>query len=821
MNHEIFTENALAPTKGEACPIPDPEDLAAVARGRDTTVSSAPSEEIESHILEITGMTCASCVRRVEKALSAVPGVVEASVNFATEKALVRVQPGASTHLDLVKAVEGSGYGVEPTAKTEATEPSVASDEEANAEHIRRRRDFWTAVVLSGPLLVLGMSHGLIPFAEGPSGRALQLVLATAVVFGPGRRFFRLAGLALRHRSADMNTLVALGVGSAFGYSAVAVLFPSIFPHANHGAVPHVYFEAAAAIVTFVLLGNLIEAGAKKKLSDAVRALMALVPPVAFRLGSEGRLEEVPVEDLEVGHRVLVRPGETIPSDGKVVAGSSSVDESMLTGESIPVAKANSDPVFGGTLNQVGSLEVEITRIGKETALSRIAKAVEDAQGSKAPVAQLADKVSSIFVPVVLIIATIAGMVWFFVDPTADGFAVAVERFVAVLVIACPCALGLATPAAVAAGTGRGAQLGVLIKGGAALEMASRIDTLFVDKTGTLTVGRPEVAEVEASGLDQAFLLNLAGSLESRSEHPLAVAVVEAASRTELPLGNVTDFHSRVGAGVSGRVNGRKVIVGTAEFLNTEGYDLADWGGRAERQAELGRTPVLAGVDGRIAGLIAIADQPRPEARSVIEELSGLGIEVVLLSGDREEVATAVAHQLGISRVVGQAAPEDKALHIRAAKAQGKVVAMLGDGINDAPALALADVGIAMGSGSDIALTTADITLPGGGLMKLVPALRLARQSMTTIRQNLFWAFVYNIAGIPLAAGLLYPVTGWLLSPVFASAAMSASSVSVVLNSLRLRRFGTKSQTKSLPERRLALRNLTDSPPESPGRQLG
>jgi P-type Cu+ transporter len=804
MNHEIFAKNRPSLTLGEACPIPDPEDLAAVARGQRASFPSPLTERDENHILEITGMTCASCVRRIEKALSGVPGVVEASVNFATEKALVRVRPDTTTHHDLVKAVEGSGYGVKPGAKHNAAESAEGPKEGVDTEHAQRRKDFIRAALLSLPVVILGMSHGLISFAEGSSGRALQLVLAAVVVFGPGRRFFLLAGLALRHRTADMNTLVALGVGAAFGYSAVAVLFPSVFPHTSHGVVPHVYFEASVAIVTFVLLGNLIEAGAKKKLSDAVRALMALVPPVAFRIGPHGSVEEVPVEALGVDDRVLVRPGETIPSDGTVVDGSSSVDESMLTGESMPVAKVKLDQVFGGTLNQIGSLEVKIARVGEQTALSRIAKAVEDAQGSKAPVAQLADKVSSIFVPIVLVIATVVGVVWFLVDPTADGFAVAIERFVAVLVIACPCALGLATPAAVAAGTGRGAQLGVLIKGGTALEMASRIDTLFVDKTGTLTVGRPEVVAVEAVGLDQAQLLSLAGALESRSEHPLAKAVVQAATRTGHPLGQVTDFQSQVGSGVSGRVDGDEVFVGTVEFLARSGFDLSGWRAKALVQAQLGRTPVLVGVNRVISGLIGIADRLRPEAQAVIEELTELGIDVILLSGDRREVASAVANELGISRVEGQATPEDKARHIREAKAQGKVVAMLGDGINDAPALALADVGIALGSGSDIALTTADITLPGGGLTKLIPALRLAKQSMATIRQNLFWAFIYNTAGIPLAAGLLYPVTGWLLSPIFASAAMSASSLSVVVNSLRLRRFGKKNQAKAPATQRLA-----------------
>jgi Cu+-exporting ATPase len=796
-----------SPEDADFCPIllPDSGEAPKTQDGGEAPRKTAeqldlPSRQRETLNLEITGMTCASCVRRVEKALGRVPGVLEAQVNFATETALVRFEAGAVTRSDFEKAVEDAGYGVKPLAAKHSVDEKegggrpraneASSVQAVDEEQARRKKDLLVSATLSVPVLVLGMSHGLIPFAETASGRALSLVLTSAVVLGPGRRFFHLARVALRHRTFDMNTLVAMGVGAAYVYSAVAVLFPALFPHSEHGAVPHVYFEAAAAIVTFVLLGNWIEAGAKKRLSDAVRALMSLVPPRALVMKSDGGLKEVSLSELKLGDRVLVRPGDTVPSDGKVVEGRSAIDESMLTGESLPLDKAPGDLVYGGTLNQVGALEVVITRLGDDTALAKITKAVADAQGSKAPVAELADKISAIFVPIVIGIATLTFAVWLFFDPTSTGLATAIERFVAVLVIACPCALGLATPAAVAAGTGRGAELGVLIKGGAALQAASRVNTIFVDKTGTLTSGQPEVVAFESDNLNEQELLALAAALESRSEHPLARAVLRAAIERKIALGEPLEFESHTGAGIVGVVEGRRVTIGTGDFLENQGISLAAFEERARTHALLGRTPVFVGVDGNVSGLILIADPPRPEARQVVRDLESMGVEVVLLSGDRKEVALAIAAQLGITRVVAEARPLDKARAVREAQAEGRVVAMLGDGINDAPALAGADVGIAMGTGSDIAISSADITLPSGGLHRLVKALRLSRQTMRTIRQNLFWAFIYNAAGIPLAAGLFYPMTGWLLSPLFASAAMSTSSVSVVLNSLRLRRFG-------------------------------
>ena len=762
---------------------------------------SAPSAEPDGQPavmqLEITGMTCAACVRRVETALKKVPGVVDASVNLPLNRASVTLAPtlAPSEATDaLVRAVEGAGYGVAqaPRAQGSGTADSArraalrdASDAQ---EHRALVRDVAIAAALTLPLLVLGMSHGAIPGADGPLGRALQLVLASIVVLGPGRRFFRLAWIAAKHRTSDMNTLVAMGTGAAFAYSAVAVLAPQLFPHAEHGAVPHVYFEAAGAIITFVLLGKLLESRAKKRLADAVRGLVALQPKTARRL-IDDREEDIAVEMLGRGDRVLVRPGERIPTDGEVVRGTSAVDESMLTGESLPVDKAVGARVIGGTMNQSGSITLRVDRTGKDTALARIVEAVEQAQGSKAPIARLADVISSWFVPIVLAIAAITFVVWASIDPSGDGIATAIERFVAVLVIACPCALGLATPAAVAVGTGRGAELGVLVKGGAALESASRIDTVLLDKTGTLTSGKPELTDVVAIDGDEHALLSLVASVEKESEHPIARAIAAGAVARGARVTPAEGFVSNAGHGIEARVEGRTVRIGTAGWLTKAGIDTAALEAEADRLAAHGSTPSFVAIDGRIAGLVAVADRATDGAKATVAVLRGLGIEVAMVTGDRERTARAVAGELGIERVIAEVKPEDKAAVVAAERARGRFVAMVGDGVNDAPALAGADVGIAIGTGTDIAIAAADIALLQGGIAGLPTALRLSRQTLRTIRQNLFWAFVYNLIGIPIAAGLLYPFTGWLLSPVLASAAMSLSSVSVLLNSLRLRGF--------------------------------
>jgi P-type Cu+ transporter len=750
--------------------------------------------------LPILGMTCASCVRRIERAVRAVPGVCDASVNLALARASVTFDRAKTNTSIIAAAVQRAGYQVaaSTSAATDGAQGAETAEPETRADVVERAelreqsaigRDFIVAAVLSVPLLVLAMLHGAIPGSDGPVGRWIQFALATPVVFGPGLRFFRLAWVALRHRTADMNTLVSMGAGAAWLYSTVALVAPGLFPHAEHGVVPHLYFEAAGAILTFVLLGKLLETRARKRLVDAVRGLVALQPRTAHRLRGENE-EDVRIEALEVDDLVRVRPGERIPTDGQVIAGTSAVDESMLTGESMPVDKSPGSAVFGGTLNRNGSLTLRTSQVGKGTALARIVEAVEEAQGSKAPIARLADTVSAVFVPVVLGIATLTFVVWVFLDPSATGVGTAIERFVAVLVIACPCALGLATPAAVAVGTGRGAELGVLVKGGAALEAASRIDTVLLDKTGTLTSGKLNLTDVVALERgDEGALLRLVASVESASEHPVARSIVEAALERGVALGTVESFDSRPGQGVEGRVEEKLVQIGTADWMHEIRVSTGPLDADAARIAALGRTPAFVAIDGQLEGLVAVADRPADQAAETIRTLQEMGIDVAMVTGDRLRTAEAVANELGIRRVFAEVKPADKARVVFEERARDRTVAMVGDGINDAPALAGAHVGVAIGHGTDIAIAASDVTLLRGGIAKLVTALRLARATLRTIRQNLFWAFVYNVVGIPVAAGLLYPWTGWLLSPVLASAAMSLSSVSVLANSLRLRRF--------------------------------
>jgi len=754
---------------------------------------AAPTSSIE---LSITGMTCAACVRRIEKAVRAVPGVHEATVNLVTQRASIRLDPSATNARALTGAIEKAGYTVIDEHTTASTavggalsKADVLAEVEAR-EQRTIRRDVIVSAVFTVPLLVLAMSHGAIPGTEGTFGRWIQFVLATPVVFGPGRRFLRLAWTALRHRTADMNTLVSIGVLAAWGYSMVALTIPRVFPHAEHGVVPHLYFEAAAAVISFVLFGKFLETRARRRLSDAVRGLVALVPKTARRVGADGSESDVPVESLSTGDLVLVRPGERIPTDGHVVRGSSAVDESMLTGESLPVDKREGTPVFGGTLNQSGSLTFRVTRVGAETALARIVEAVEQAQGSRAPIARLADVVSAYFVPIVIGLATVTLIVWYIASP-ASGIAVAVERFVAVLVLACPCALGLATPAAVAVGTGRGAELGILVKGGAVLEAASRVDTVLLDKTGTVTEGKPTLTDViDSSGRGDLALLALVGAVERQSEHPVAQAIVQGAIARGAQLPDASEFVMEPGAGVAGTVESVSVRIGTSAWLGAANIATTPLDAAADELAARGRTPSFVAIDGELAGIVAIADRPTAEARIAIAELKAMGIDVAMVTGDRRGTAEAVATELGIDRVFAEVRPEDKARIVAEERAKGRTVAMVGDGINDAPALAGAHVGIAIGTGTDIAVAAADIALLRGGIGVLPRALQLSRSTLRTIRQNLFWAFIYNVIGIPIAAGALYPFTGWLLSPVLASAAMSLSSVSVLANSLRLRRFG-------------------------------
>ena len=628
-------------------------------------------------------------------------------------------------------------------------------------------------------------------------------MLTTPVVFYSGAPFYRSAWAAFRHRAADMNTLIAIGTGAAYLYSVLVTVMPGLLsggggmtrtPDAASGmSMTPVYYEAASVIIALILLGRMLEARAKGQTSDALRRLIGLQAKTArvVRLVSgESRELDIAMEEVVPGDIVIVRPGEKIPVDGRVTEGRSAVDEAMLTGESMPVEKAVGDSVFGATINKTGSFRFAATKVGKDTALRQIVKLVQDAQGSKAPIARLADVISGIFTPIVLCIAVATFVAWFLLSPPETRFAMAFVNAIGVLVIACPCALGLATPTAVMVGTGKGAESGVLIKGGEALETAHKLTTIVLDKTGTITAGEPVLTDVLVSGsMTEDELLVLVASAERSSEHPLAAAIVKGAEARGLTLASATDFNAVAGHGIRATVNGRMLLLGNAKLMHDEKIDVGDLAPRSDALAAEGRTPMFVAVNGAVAGLVAVADRVKPESAVAIAALKALGLEVVMMTGDNQRTADAVAREVGVDRVLAEVLPEDKARQVKALQAQGKVVGMVGDGINDAPALAQADIGIAIGTGTDVAIEASDITLLRGDLRGVVSAIALSKATIRTVKQNLFWAFAYNVIGIPVAAGLLYPITGWLMSPVIASAAMSLSSVSVVTNSLRLRRF--------------------------------
>ncbi|MBL8732361.1 MAG: heavy metal translocating P-type ATPase [Planctomycetes bacterium] len=761
-----------------------------------------PAPAMEHATIDITGMTCAACVRRVERALQKLDGVVEASVNLATQQAQTGFDPARVTRPALEAAIVQAGYGVlappppaaSVTADALTLDPALAAPvsarERADRDERRRQlRGLRIAASATVPLLVLGMSHGAIPFASTPAGRHVQLVLASLVLFGPGLRLLRGGVVALRHHNPDMNTLVSLGALAAWSWSTVATLAPHWFVHGDHEL--HVYFEATGAILSFVLLGKFLESRARWRLGDAVRHLHAMVPALAHRLAGGGE-QDVPVAALRVGDLVRVRPGERVPVDGVVREGASAFDESLLTGESVPVDKAIGDRVVGGSMNTTGAVLVQVDRTGADTALARIAAAVEEAQGSRAPIARFADRASAVFVPIVLTLAAITLLAWWLSQPDGEGLAVAIEFTVAVLVIACPCALGLATPAAVAVAAGRGAELGVLFRNGAAVEQASRIDTVFVDKTGTLTTGRPEVTAIEVlADLDAGAALRLAAAAELGSEHPFARAIVAEARARALPIEGAVGFVATPAMGVTAHVDGARVAVGKPEWLATLGVDIGAVAAIVARLAQGGITPLVVARQQAPVAVIGLADTLRAEARPALTTLHELGVRVVVLTGDRRGVAEAVTAGLALDGLHAELLPADKARLVRSAQQRGERVAMVGDGVNDAPALAAADLGMAVGTGTDVAAAAADVALLRGGLDGLPRALGLARATMRTIRQNLVWASVYNLLGIPFAAGVFHSF-GLRLSPVLASAAMSLSSVSVLLNSLRLRRYGRR-----------------------------
>ena len=734
-------------------------------------------------------MTCASCVANVESALRGVSGVKSADVNLATERATVELDPTRADFPALVRAVERAGYGA-LALSADQKERAVVEDRERaarRAQLVSLRRRLVVAAVLASLTMIVSMADLLIGgLADAPWRAYLGFALATPVQLWAAAPFYVNAWGAARHRQTNMNTLIVVGTTAAYGISVVATFLPQVF--ANAGLDPHqyLYYETAAAIVALVLVGRYLEARARAHTSDAIRGLLALGAKSARVRRPGGTEEDVPIDELQVGDVIIVRPGETIATDGLVIAGDSAVDESMLTGESVPVEKSAGDDVAGGTINASGTLRFRATRVGADTALAQIVRLVEEAQGSKAPIQRLVDRVASVFVPIVFVVAAAAAIAWWIYGPEPH-FAYAVTAFIAVLIIACPCALGLATPTAIMVGTGRGATRGILIKSAQALEMAQKIDVVAFDKTGTLTVGRPEVVDwVTCADIGEDEALRLIASAELRSEHPLAAAVVEHARAKGLELTEPTTFEAIAGSGVHAVVEGRDIWVGNAALARAHGFAGLGDGMLSHHQAE-GRTTLVATIDGQPGAVLAAADVPKAAAADAIQEIRALGARTLLISGDTRRTVEAIAKRLGIDEVRAEVWPEAKAKMVAELQEQGHRVAMVGDGVNDAPALARADLGIAIGSGTDVAIAAAEIVLVGGDPRGVPRALRLARRTVATIRQNLFWAFFYNVALIPVAAGALYPFTGWLLSPVLAAAAMAVSSVTVVSNSLRLR----------------------------------
>jgi Cu+-exporting ATPase len=767
---------------------------------RENQGGAAPAQRPDEAVsLPVTGMSCAVCARTIERTLLAVPGVAAAGVNYATNRATVKFNPSLVSVPDLVEAVKGVGYDVLPvTAGQQADDTAIDTAEQRvhEAEYRRLRLKLVVAVALASPIMAIGMAH-----LEFPGVHWVELALALPVVVYSGAQFYRGAWASLRHRNADMNTLIAVGTGAAFAYSVAATIAPPVVAHASPGmphVAPAVYYEVSTAIIALVLLGRLLEARARGRTSEAIRRLLDLQPRSA-RVIRDGVEIDVPAAQVLADDEVVVRPGERIPVDGEVVQGTSAVDESMLTGESLPVDKSPGAMVVGGSVNTTGGFHFRATRVGREMTLQQIIRMVREAQAGRAPIARLADVVSGYFTPAVVSIAILTFVVWFDVLPPGARLATALVNFVAVLIIACPCAMGLATPTAILVATGKGAEKGILIRGGETLERAGAITTVVLDKTGTITRGQPDVTDVVAVGADDREVLRLAASAERASEHPLAQAIVQAAEARGLVLDEARSFEAFPGRGLVAEVGGRRVVIGNEQLMRDQGVATEGVQAQAASLARAARTVMYVAASvgespapAVVVGLLGLADTSRPESAAALRRMKALGLEVVMITGDNEATAQAIAREVApdgeIGRVIAGVLPDRKAAEVRALQERGRVVAMVGDGINDAPALAQADVGIAVGSGTDIAIEAADITLMRTDLGGVVDAIALSTRTMRVIRQNLFWAFAYNVLGIPIAAGALYPWTGWLLSPMIAAAAMSFSSVSVLTNSLRLRR---------------------------------
>ncbi len=733
-------------------------------------------------VLNITGMTCASCSARIEKKLSKLDGVSAANVNLTTEKATVEYDPSKLKVSDMVKAVKDLGYSAE-----KAEEVSADREKEQREKEIRTlKTTLIISIVLSSPLLlamilsVLGID---VPFLHN---QYFQLIIATPIQFGIGYRFYKHAYYALRSGSANMDVLVSMGTSAAYLYS----LYNVFFEPPTMGGMKNLYFEAATVIITLILLGKYLEASAKGKTSEAIKKLMGLQAKTA-RVIRNGEETDIPMEEVEVGDVIVVRPGEKIPVDGKILEGNSAIDEAMITGESLPVEKKPGDQVTGATINKFGTFKFEATKVGKDTALSQIVKMVEDAQGSKAPIQKIADKVSGIFVPVVVGIALAAFLIWYF---STGDFTKAIVSAVSVLVIACPCALGLATPTAIMVGTGKGAENGILIKGGEHLETACKLNAVVLDKTGTITKGQPEVTDIVTLGdLDKKAVLKLAAISENKSEHPLGVAIFENGKKEIGAIPDPERFEAIPGRGVLAGIGDRQVYIGTRKLMLEQNIDIGPIENKLTQLEDEGKTAMLMAVDGKLEAIIAVADTLKENSQEAIADLQKMGIDVYMITGDNKRTANAIAKQVGISNVLAEVLPENKAQEVEKLKKSGRMVAMVGDGINDAPALATADIGMAIGTGTDVAIEAADITLMRGDLRTIPASIRLSRKTMSKIKQNLFWAFFYNAIGIPFAA------LG-LLNPMIAGAAMAFSSVSVVTNSLSLKRYSPEGSSSAKEE---------------------
>jgi len=739
----------------------------------------------------IENLRCASCVKFIEDELKATQGVLSATVNIATQEATVDYLPQNTTLSQLNAAIETWGY----KSRATTSDAPVDKQEEAHAHEYRKLMNkFWFAAAIALPVMATAY-YQVVPFLRDLSMDSLRLLwgvtalLTLPVMFWSGSDFFTGAWAAFKHRSANMNTLIALGTGAAWLYSTFAILFPSVFPEGTSEP----FFDVVAVVIALVVLGQALELRAKGQSSSAIKKLLGLQAKTA-RVIRDGKEMDLPVEEVLVGDVIQVRPGEKVPVDGVIVEGSSAVDESMLTGESMPASKKMGDEVIGATINKTGAFKFRTTKVGKDTALAQIVRMVQDAQNSKAPIARLADIVSGYFVPIVMILAVWTFVIWFVIGPQPQ-LVYALVTSVTVLIIACPCALGLATPMSLMVGIGKGAENGILIRSGEALQTARAIQTVVLDKTGTITKGKPELTDIvlaDQSIVKDDELLRLASSVEKVSEHPLAQAIVEGAQARKLELAEVKDFEAIPGHGVSAKVEGKNILIGNLKLMNRENIALGSLEEKSKFLADDGKTPMFIALDGKAAGIIAVADTVKEDSSEAIKALQALGIEVVMITGDNRRTAEAIARKVGVKRVLAEVLPEDKAKNVQLLQAEGKKVAMVGDGINDAPALAQADVGLAIGTGTDVAIEASDITLIRGSLKGVVTAIEVSRATMNNIYQNLVGAFFYNVLGIPVAMGVLFPFFGLLLSPLIAGAAMAFSSVTVVGNANRLRGFKPK-----------------------------